>query len=174
MRPRQCVNNLRRNGTYPNLQFGSIFGPNVPQKSTKYCPKPKFLRNNFGNNCLIQLKFGPQIVLIDIYIVHNAFSKALIFTTAGRSQNVQFWSKFGPNVSHEGGEIEESKYFEQKNYPSGNPNIQKLRLYLVSNLNEKHIYFLLFLVFFFFKKGPKYQRSRSQRSSQHPFFSRPL
>ena len=32
----------------------------------------------------------------------NAFQKSRIFTTAGRTQSLQFWSNFGPNLPHEG------------------------------------------------------------------------
>ena len=52
-------------------------------------------------------------------------------------------------------EIEKSKYFEGKIYPSGYPNIQKLRLYLVPIFNEKYNYFLRYLVLFWAKKSPE-------------------
>ena len=72
-------------------------------------------------------------------------------------------------------EIEESKYFEQKNYPSGYPNIQKLRLYLVSNLNEKYIYFLPYLVFFcFFLKGPNIKDQEVKGQVSTHFFRGPF
>ena len=90
------------------------------------------------------LRFWAQVVLIGIYLLHNALWKTRIFTTAGRSQSLHFWSNFGPNWPHEG------------------VNIQKLRLYLVPILNWKYHYFLWYLGFFGSKNG--LHESRIKRS----------
>ena len=45
--------------------------------------------------------------------------------------------------------------FKEKIYSSGYQNIQKLRRYLISILNEKHNRFLWYLVFFWAKMDPK-------------------
>ena len=52
-------------------------------------------------------------------------------------------------------EIEKVNSFHEKIYPSGYPNTQKSKPYLLSIFNEKYNYFLLYLVFFLAKKGPK-------------------
>ena len=51
--------------------------------------------------------------------------------------------------------IEKSKYLREKIYLLDYPNIQKLRFYLVSNLNEKYNYFLPYSGFLWAKMGPK-------------------
>ena len=71
---------------------------------------------------------------------------------------VQLWAQFTPWKSVKSKKVnifDKINTFDEKIYPSGYPNMQRLRLYLVSILNEKCSYFLRYFVFFGAKMGPK-------------------
>ena len=71
----------------------------------------------------------------------------------------------GPIYPRKECKIAKSKNFSMKKiYPSGYPNMQKSRLYLVSILNKKYNYFLRYFSYFLVKVGvwSKVKRSKSK------------
>ena len=86
----------------------------------------------------------------------------------------QLWPQFIPWRSAKSKKVntfDKINTFDEKIYPSGYPNMQKLRLYLVSILNEKYNYFLWYFALFRAKLGLKIKRSKVRLA---PLFRKPL
>ena len=78
------------------------------------------------------------------------------------------WSSFDPFSPLKMTEIKKTKYFQDKIQPSGCPNIAKSKPYLLSILQEKYDYFLLYFGYFLPKKGSGHKLKDRNQNMTYP------